>query len=496
MSLLTPSAPTSTPRPQQCDTAVYSRLSKNRHGQSDNVKIQIAECQDYATDQAWPIVGIFSDDDISASKYSTKPRDNYQRLLAAIRRGVVNVILITEMPRLYRRMEELLELIRLAETTALRRIQTTEGQCFDLSTAEGIHAAIGAVNNAMLESARTSKRIKRKQAARAKAGQVHGGGRPYGYEADGLTIRESEAAVIREAADRYIAGESCRDIVLDLNQRGIRTATGKLWRTENLQRTLLKKRYIGIREYRGQEYPAAWPAILTHEQWQRMEARRLGRSHGWPKGKTGVRKYLLTGLIYCGRCGAEMVGNGRTAETGRRAVRRYRCRRTDNYGRIIGCGRTFRIAEPVELLVKEAVLTAFDDPMIAITLAPKVDEDKMRLLVQEYERRRSKVDQLVTDYATDLLTREQFAQAKAIAEAAVQEAQELLVQAQEETVLARVPAHQTIREAWDTSGLAWRLSVVKLVVERVTVIPGGRPGSKTWRGFRFDPDFVEIQWKH
>ncbi|MFD8318509.1 hypothetical protein [Kitasatospora purpeofusca] len=131
----------------------------------------------------------------------------------------------------------------------------------------------------------------------------------------------------------------------------------------------------------------------------------------------------------------------RMAESGRRAVRRYRCRRTDNHGRTIGCGQTFRIAEPVELLVKEAVLTAFDDPKIAITLAPEVDEDKMRALVQEYERRRSKVDQLVTDYATDLLTRKQFAQAKAIAEAAVQEAQELLAQAQEETALARVPAH-------------------------------------------------------
>ncbi|BAJ31027.1 MULTISPECIES: recombinase family protein [Kitasatospora] len=496
MSLLSVSSPTLVPHQRLCDTAIYARLSRDRQRLSENVNIQIAECQAFADEQGWPVVGVFPDDDVSASKFSKKPRDQYELMLAAVRRGEINIILITEMPRLYRRMEELLDVIRLAETTKLRLLITTDGISYDLSTAEGIHAAINAVNNAMLESARTSKRIKRKQAVRAKQGKVHGGGRPYGYEADGLTIRESEAEVIREAAERFIIGESCRDLVCDFNARGIRTATGKLWRIENLQRTLLKKRYIGVREYDGQEYPAEWPAILTREQWEQMEARRLSRSHGWPKGKTGTRKYLLSGgLIYCGRCGGEMVGNGRTAESGRSAVLRYRCRRTDNHGNTIGCGKTFRIAAPVELLVKEAVLTAFDDPKIAVLLAPKGDEDQIRELVKTYEARKAKVDQLVTDYATGVLTREQFILAKQVAEAAIQEIRELLAQAQQQTALAQVPANQSIREAWDTAGLAWRQKIVGLVVEKVVIVPGGRPGSKTWRGFRFDPEFVRIEWK-
>jgi DNA invertase Pin-like site-specific DNA recombinase len=476
-------------------TAIYARLSKDRGGLSENVNIQIAESQTYADEEAWPVVDVFKDNDISASKYSTKPRDDYSRLLAAIRHGHVNIILITEMPRLYRRLEELLDLIKLAETTALRRIQTTDGISYDLSTAEGIHAAINAVNNAMLESSRTSTRIKRKQKARALQGKVHGGGRPYGYEKDGLTIRESEAAIIREAADRYMAGESIRDIVRDFNARGVPTATGGRWQVTNLQRTIMKKRYIGIREYAGQEYPSVWPAILTREQWDRMEVRRITRAAKGPKGKTGSRKYLLTGFIFCGRCGGAMVGNGRTQESGRPAQMRYRCRRTDNYGQTIGCGKTFRVAAPLELLVTEAVLHAFDDPKIAITLAPKVDEDKMRGLVMEYERRRAKVDQLVTDYARDVLSRDQFILSKGIAEAAMQETREMLAQAQEEVALARVPAEQTIRDAWATSGLEWRRTIVQLVVGRVIVNPG-HPGSKKWRGFRFDPEFIEIKWKH
>jgi DNA invertase Pin-like site-specific DNA recombinase len=476
------------------NTAIYARLSKDRQKLSENVNIQIAECQVYADEESWPIVGIFKDNDISASKYSTKPRDDYDRLVGTIKRGGVHNILITEMPRLYRRLEELLELIKLAETTNLRRIQTTEGICYDLSTAEGIHAAINAVNNAMLESARNSKRIKRKQKARAKDGKWHGGGRPYGYEEGGIIVRESEAKVVRECAKRFIAGESIRDIVRDLNNRAVPTATGKEWRIENLQRTILKKRYIGVRDYDGQDYPAIWDAILTRDQWDQMEARRLSRASRWPKNPHKGRKYLLTGFIFCGACGTAMVGSGRSAEPGRPAYRRYRCRYMDNHGRVIGCGKVFRAAEPLELLVTEAVWHVFDNPMTAVTLAPKADEAQTRRLVAEYERRKAKLDQLVTDYATDVLSRDQFVLAKGVAEAAVYEAREALAALQTDDALAKVPAHQSIAEAWETAGMDWKRTIIRLVVESITVKPGAG-GVTMWQGYRFDPALIEIKWK-
>ncbi|PKV88204.1 recombinase family protein [Streptomyces sp. TLI_146] len=489
---MTDTSPTS-PR-GVCNTAIYARLSRDRRGLSENVSIQVSECRDYADENAWPVVGVFPDNDISASKYSKKPREHYDLLLNAVKQGQVNIILITEMPRLYRRLEELLELIKLAETTKLQRIQTTDAISYNLDSAEGIHAAINAVNNAMLEAARLSKRIKRKQRARAIEGKFHGGGRPFGYEPGGLVIRESEAGVVRECARRFIAGESIGDITRDLNERGVPTATGKQWRIENLQRTIMKKRNIGVREYEGQEYPAEWPAILTREQWDRMEAQRLSKEWRWPKTQTGVRKYLLTGFIYCGRCGSRMYSGGRGPEGGRPSQRRYRCRPHDNYGNASGCSKTFRIAEPVELLVTQAVWQVFDDPKVAVFLSPQVDEDKVRRLVQEFERRKGKLDQLVTDYATDVLSRDQFIQAKGIAEASVQEAREALSHYQSETSLAHVPATQTIRDAWETSGLEWRRNILRLVVDRVIVHPG-RPGTKRWHGYHFDPEKIEIKWK-
>jgi site-specific DNA recombinase len=49
------------------------------------------------------VVGVFSDKDISASKYSTKPRPGYHTMITALKNNCVQAILATEMTRLYRR---------------------------------------------------------------------------------------------------------------------------------------------------------------------------------------------------------------------------------------------------------------------------------------------------------------------------------------------------------------------------------------------------------
>jgi len=106
--------------------ARYARLSRNRQRLSTNTQVQLEECSRYIEDEGWTLAVTHSDDDLSASRYTTKPRPGYDALLADINSGRVEVIVVTEMTRPYRRMEELPELIKLPEITALRRIETTE----------------------------------------------------------------------------------------------------------------------------------------------------------------------------------------------------------------------------------------------------------------------------------------------------------------------------------------------------------------------------------
>jgi site-specific DNA recombinase len=100
-----------------------------------------------------------------------------------------------------------------------------------------------------------------------------GGTRPYGYESDRLTIRESEAAVIRECATRLLAGEAIRSICRDLEEREIPTVLGGAWKTQTLRRLLMSGRISGQREHHGELVALAeWPAIITPAQTTRIRA--------------------------------------------------------------------------------------------------------------------------------------------------------------------------------------------------------------------------------
>lgn len=72
-----------------------------------------------------------------------------------------------------------------------------------------------------------SRRLKSALAERAETGMPHSGKRRFGYERDGLTVRENEVDTVREVFDRYLGGQSPVTIALVLHKRGIKTGYGK-----------------------------------------------------------------------------------------------------------------------------------------------------------------------------------------------------------------------------------------------------------------------------
>ena len=110
---------------------------------------------------------------------------------------------------------------------------------------------VGAVAGA--ESEHKSERIRRQREQAAAAGRFHGGRRSFGYEADGVTVVEAEAVLIREAAGRFLAGESLREIATDFNEREIPTASGGTWGVSSLRSVLSGPRAAGRRVFRGED---------------------------------------------------------------------------------------------------------------------------------------------------------------------------------------------------------------------------------------------------
>jgi DNA invertase Pin-like site-specific DNA recombinase len=141
--------------------------------------------------------------------------------------------------------------------------------------------------------------------------------RAFGYEVDGMTIRESEAVHIREAVRAYLAGEiSMTQIAQTWTAAGIRTdgmsrqrtrRDGKkhpardYWTTTTVRQVLLRARNAGILTHAGAELPVSQiQPIITRSEYEELHSR---IKTGTPV--TARAKSALGGIIEC-ECGEPM----------------------------------------------------------------------------------------------------------------------------------------------------------------------------------------------
>ncbi|HTR32552.1 MAG TPA: recombinase family protein, partial [Gaiellaceae bacterium] len=298
--------------------AAYARISSDREGDGLGVERQLEDCERLAERRGWEIAERFVDDDVSA--WSGRQRPEYARCLEALRSGLVQGLLVYDLDRLHRQPRELEEFIDLCQQLRLIHVASSSGD-IDLTTADGQFQARILAAVAKKESDDKSRRIRRKHEEIALGGRVSGGGsRPFGYEPDKVTVRPAEAAIVRECAQRLLAGEPVRSIARDLNERGVSTSTGGRWAPQSLRRTLANPRISGQRAHHGEIVAkAVWPGIISVEDGAKIRALLAN-----PERRTNktARRYLLGGLLVCGHCGERLIARPRTG-----GKRRYACAR-------------------------------------------------------------------------------------------------------------------------------------------------------------------------
>jgi DNA invertase Pin-like site-specific DNA recombinase len=233
--------------------AIYCRISADRRGTELGVQRQEEACRQLAERQELEIYTVIVDNDISA--YSGKRRPGYEQLLDLMRSKQVQGVIALHSDRLHRSPTELEDFISICDTNQID-VKTVQAGVIDLSTASGRMGAriYGAV--ARHEVEHTIERQKAAKLQAAKAGLPSGGNRAYGYEQNGLVVIEEEAAIIREATDRFIAGDSWRSLASDFNARSVPTAKGNMWNAANVHNVCNRKRNISVRTHNGDEYAA------------------------------------------------------------------------------------------------------------------------------------------------------------------------------------------------------------------------------------------------
>jgi site-specific DNA recombinase len=485
--------------------AIYARLSRDPSGLSTNTSIQVAECLEevkhYSQERGVrvEVVVIFEENDVSASRYSKKERPDFRDLIEYVKEDKVDAIFATEVERLVRQPAEAEELIDLAGTTNLREVHLTSEEGCNLSTSNGVYRLRQAVNLAERESRKTSERLRRKLADRARNGQPHGGRRCFGYKAGNMEIDEAEASILREMGSKLLAGCSFKEIAYWANEQGYKTAEGRMWYSVTIRNSLRRVRYAGIREHRGKRYLATWPPVFDAATWEQMQLK-ITLSADRFADRRRARKYLLTGRVYCGKCGSSLNGERIRDHPGRPLRPVYHCRVQGDTQREHGCGGVTINADALNWYVRESVFDHLDpEKVVELLRDNEPSSDKLIKLLDQRAAQQLRLDNLVDDYATGLLGRAELSRVKTKAQAELSRINgEIKLLDTRKRGTSQLAVRESLRQTWEASvGIGWRGALIDMVVERIDVFPGiGKPFVNVDGVImRFDKSRVAITWR-
>jgi site-specific DNA recombinase len=336
--------------------AIYARYSTDKQSEA-SIADQVRVCERLAERHGFKIVATFQD---AAMSGGTTRRPGYQAMLAAARRREFQVIVAEDTSRLWRALSE--QSPRLAELSDL----SIEVVTHDLDTRQESGAIMGAVSGAMAEQYRREigRRTRRGLEGLARQGKS-AGGRAYGYIPAALSgtglveIDPDQAVVVREIFDLYAAGWSPRAIAAELNRRGV-PSPGSAWKRSQRRQSgwmssaiagdpsrgigiLNNEAYVGRQVWNRLRWVRSasdshkrrsvlnprseWIVrddlrlrIVPEQLWEAVKARQVEAAHvrgdrvrAGLSPRTGAGpKYLLSGMLKCGDCGASFVIADRT----------------------------------------------------------------------------------------------------------------------------------------------------------------------------------------
>lgn len=269
-------------------------------------------------------------------------------------------------------------------------------------------------------------------------------------------------------------------IAADLNDRAVPTVTGARWSGDALRQILTSGRISGRREYHGDiTHQQSWPAIISPDQSDQLRIL-LARRADTPRAS--ARRYLLSGILVCSKCGHGLYAR---AEPARAA--RYVCIKEPGKP---GCGTIMITADRADDEVRDRILTALDTPefMTAlITAAGAGDQaDDTAGQLRAIETRR---DELAATWADGQISRREWLTARDHLNSAADQLTSRLARTTHGRALAQFATMTgTVWDRWDSLTTGARRALIQSVTAAIPVHPANRGkwnpdriGQPTWR---------------
>jgi site-specific DNA recombinase len=381
---------------------IYARFSTDK--QSDNsIEDQARNCERYAERQGMNIVSRYEDKAISGT---SKNRAGFKAMTIASYNNEFDVLLVDDLSRLSRDDIEMKQVIRGFKFRRIRIVGVSDGYDSD-TKGEKIQSTMrGLMNEMYLDDLR--EKTHRGLYGKAMNG-FSAGGRTYGYkrvpiesttrkdisgrpeiEAVRREINEDEAQWVRQIFEWYVQGNSPKNIAHKLNKLGVPSARGSTWAanaiygdfkdgTGLLNNQLYIGQYIWNRsawvkdpdtgkrrrlkrdskewvitdlpELRILPQPL-WDAAQARHQEIRQRSTALREALNNPKSRSHAGKFLFSGLLQCGCCGAHYTIYSTTS---------YGCSFNINRGDV-ACSNKLRVPRK---LLEERLIDAIKNELLS-----------------------------------------------------------------------------------------------------------------------------------
>lgn len=387
--------------------AIYARVSTEFDTQKTSIDNQIDIFRNYATQQNWEIVKIYTDKQ-SGTKEN---RPGFKALIEDGKAGMFDVILAKELSRLARNGRLSYELRDICQFNNIHMV------CLDNS----INTVEGNVQNFGLyawiyenESANSSRRNKQAKQVKAKRGLFVGSNPPYGYRSDNgiLKIRDDKTpSIVRRIFQEYLSGTGMDTIARNLTEEGIPTPArvankvnaSNQWHGSTIQKILSNRHYCGdlvqgrtetitVTSSKRREIDEEMQVIIEEKHEAIIPKETFNTVQELMQSRTRTakapKKHLFTNILYCEECEKGMWYKANQ--------KGYRCGGNIRYGQTFCQNRTAIREKNLIQIIKDdlrSLFNALNEESLVTTLLKKLNKKKQHIL-KEFESTISEIEAL------------------------------------------------------------------------------------------------------
>jgi len=283
MTRQTSSAPGKAAKKLRC--AIYTRKSSEEGLEQDfnSLDAQREACTAFIASQkheGWTTLPEMYDD--GGFSGATIERPAFQRLLADVGEGKIDVVVVYKVDRLTRSLSDFAKIVDIFDRRDVSFVSVT--QQFNTTTSMGRLTLNILLSFAQFEREVTGERIRDKIAASKKKGMWMGGLPSLGYDIQDrkLVINEAEAKTVQYIFRRYTELKSVRLLKADLDAQGIvsksrKASDGTRYGEKPIARgalyLMLQNRiYRGEIVHKDKNYPGEHEAIIDEALWSEVQA--------------------------------------------------------------------------------------------------------------------------------------------------------------------------------------------------------------------------------